>query len=84
MDDTPLYLCLWVNCLYGFLKTSQPVHTEKQDILYAAVFQVIKHPKPEFAALVGAYSNAEYFLVAIRCDTKDNISGPAQYPSRTL
>ena len=47
VDDAPLDLCLRVYGLDRVLKSRQSVHTEKQDILHAAVLQVIEHPQPE-------------------------------------
>ena len=41
MDHAPLNLGLWVDCLDRFLKAGKPVHTEKEDILYTTVFQVV-------------------------------------------
>ena len=42
MNDTPLNLGIRIDRTYRFLKSSQPVYTEKQYILHAAVFQVIQ------------------------------------------
>ena len=53
MDHAPLNLGLWVDCLDRFLKAGKPVHTEKEDILYTTVFQVVEHPQPELAGLIG-------------------------------
>lgn len=52
MDHAPLDLCLRVNRPDRLFEAWQPVHTEEQDILYPAVFQVIEHPEPELAGLV--------------------------------
>ena len=47
MDDAPLDLRLREHSLDGIPEARQAVHTEKQDILYAPVLQVIQHSQPE-------------------------------------
>ena len=55
MNDISLYLSIRINCTYGLLKSRKSIYTEKQYILYTAVFQVIEHPQPELTGLIGAH-----------------------------
>ena len=52
MDDAPLDLRLQEHSLDGIPEARQAVHTEKQDILYAPVLQVIQHSQPELGGFV--------------------------------
>ena len=52
MDDAPLDLRLREHSLDGIPEARQAVHTEKQDILYAPVLQVIQHSQPELGGFV--------------------------------
>ncbi len=58
MDDAPLDLRLREHSLDGIPEARQAVHTEKQDILYAPVLQVIQHSQPELGGFVCTYCDA--------------------------
>ena len=56
--DAPLDLRLREHSLDGIPEARQAVHTEKQDILYAPVLQVIQHSQPELGGFGCTYCDA--------------------------
>ena len=77
MDDTPLNLCIGIDCIYCFLKSCKTIHAEEQHVLYAPIFQVIQHPQPELAGFIGPYSNAQDIFIAACSDAENDIGGTA-------
>jgi hypothetical protein len=59
----------------GVRKALQPVDDRKQDILDAAIAQLIHDPEPEFGALALLQPETEDLLAAIGPDTERDVHG---------
>mgnify|MGYP006900618202 CR=1 FL=1 len=73
MHDAPLVLRLRIRRRYGFPDSAQAIRADHENVLYAAVFQLIEHAQPEFCALVLADRDAQNFLPAFLVDAEDHI-----------
>lgn len=52
MDDAALVFRLGIRGSDGFLDPAQPVRAQDQNVLYAAIFQLIQRGQPVFGAFV--------------------------------
>lgn len=46
MNDAALIFRFGESCGYGFFDSGESVRTDKQDIFYTSVFQLVKYRKP--------------------------------------
>ena len=73
MYKTALVFSVGISGRNGFLDTGQTICAENQDILDAAVSQLIQHCKPVFGAFVVTDLDGQYFFVSFTVNSKNNI-----------
>ena len=73
MNDAPLIFRQRICRRYGFLDPAQAVRADHENVLYAAVFQLVQHAQPELCALVFSDRDAQDFLPALLVDAEYHI-----------
>lgn len=73
MNDAPLVFRQRIRRRYGFLDAAQSVRTDHENVLYAAVFQLVQHAQPEFRALILTDGDAQDFLPPFLVDAEYHV-----------
>ena len=73
MNDAALVFCLGIRSSYRFPDAGQSVCAQDQDVLYAAIPQLIQHRQPVFGAFIFAHLNGQHFLPALAVDSQNDV-----------